>query len=515
MKRFPVGFFAVAVLAVTLLAVPGTASAAASGGGTVTITHLVGLLQAATGEGWAAHPDQTAGATEQFVKGPLTPPIGVGSLAITVDSTAARALIFTVPKPGASLTPPPNIGAITPTPWTHLSGSFSTFTTSADPGPSLPVLKIVGYQQFNDAFPSRSEGFTTLNFEGMKQATAPAANVWQTWTLGPTSLVWQSNQTADPGFCPQATPCTLAAFAAHYPNGAWGQIQVGLGAGIGPLTSYVDDVQISDGTSNFTYDFEPPSSPAAAASEGYWLPAADGGVFNFGPGAHFFGSTGGIKLISPVVGMAATPDGKGYWLVASDGGIFAFGDAKFFGSTGGTKLTKPVVGMAATPDGKGYWLVASDGGIFAFGDAKFQGSTGGITLTKPVVGMAPDTDTGGYWLVASDGGIFAFNAPFLGSTGGIALSKPVVGMAATPDSKGYWLVASDGGIFGFGDAKFQGSTGGITLAKPVVGMAPDPVTGGYWLAASDGGIFAFNAPFYGSTGGVTLKMPVVGIATAP
>ena len=39
-------------------------------------------------------------------------------------------------------------------------------------------------------------------------------------------------------------------------------------------------------------------------------------------------------------------------------------------------LNKPIVGMAATPDGKGYWLVASDGGIFTYGDATFYGSTG-------------------------------------------------------------------------------------------------------------------------------------------
>ena len=86
--------------------------------------------------------------------------------------------------------------------------------------------------------------------------------------------------------------------------------------------------------------------------------------------------------------MAATPDGKGYWLVASDGGIFAFGDAAFYGSTGGIALNQPIVGMAATPDGKGYWLVASDGGIFAFGDAAFYGSTGGIHLNKPIVGIS-------------------------------------------------------------------------------------------------------------------------------
>ena len=36
---------------------------------------------------------------------------------------------------------------------------------------------------------------------------------------------------------------------------------------------------------------------------------------------------------------------------------------------GGKPLNTPIVGMAATPDGGGYWLVASDGGIFSFGDA--------------------------------------------------------------------------------------------------------------------------------------------------
>ena len=45
--------------------------------------------------------------------------------------------------------------------------------------------------------------------------------------------------------------------------------------------------------------------------------------------------------------MAATPTAHGYWLVAADGGIFAFGDARFYGSTGSTKLTQPIVGMAS------------------------------------------------------------------------------------------------------------------------------------------------------------------------
>ena len=112
---------------------------------------------------------------------------------------------------------------------------------------------------------------------------------------------------------------------------------------------------------------------------GYWVNAADGGVFSFG-NAQFYGSTGGMRLNQPVVGMAATHDAAGYWEVASDGGVFSFGNAPFYGSTGGIRLNQPVVGMAVTPDGGGYWLVASDGGIFAYGDAGFYGSTGSLRL---------------------------------------------------------------------------------------------------------------------------------------
>ncbi len=245
---------------------------------------------------------------------------------------------------------------------------------------------------------------------------------------------------------------------------------------------------------------------------GYDEVASDGGIFTFGS-TGFFGSTGGLTLNKPVVGMAQTPDGGGYWLVASDGGIFTFGDARFYGSTGAIALNRPIVGMAATPsgrwllaggdrrrhlhlrrrqllrldrrhaaqpahrrhgvtpDGGGYWLVASDGGIFTFGDASFYGSTGAMRLNQPIVGMAATPDGGGYWLVASDGGIFTFgDASFYGSTGAMRLNQPIVGMAATPDGGGYWLVATDGGIFTFGDAHFYGSMGAVRLNKPVVAI---------------------------------------------
>ncbi len=192
---------------------------------------------------------------------------------------------------------------------------------------------------------------------------------------------------------------------------------------------------------------------------------------------------------SAIVGVAPVPTG-GYLEVSGTGEVSALDGAQYYGSTQGMTLNKPIVGIASTPGGHGYWLVASDGGIFSFGSAKFYGSTGAMTLNKPVVGMAVDPSTGGYWLVASDGGIFSFNAPFRGSTGGMTLNKPIVGMASTHNGNGYWLVASDGGIFSFGSAKFYGSTGNLSLSSPVVGMAPMSGGNGYWEETANGNSYA-------------------------
>jgi hypothetical protein len=271
----------------------------------------------------------------------------------------------------------------------------------------------------------------------------------------------------------------------------------------------------SSGSTGSSGSFTQPLTQTDGTSQ-YWLTGGDGGVFAFG-GAPFYGSTGGLALAQPIVGMTATSDGHGYWFVARDGGVFNFGSAPFDGAVPGVASVDDVVGLAAsrrggywvatangdtyafggapalpslaslgvhvdnvvgiaaTPDGGGYYLVASDGGIYALGDAVFRGSMGGRPLNQPIVGMAVDPVTGGYWEVASDGGIFAIGAPFFGSTGAIRLNRPVVGMAATSDGQGYWFVASDGGIFAEGDAHFGGSLPsiGVTPVLPVVGMAAD------------------------------------------
>jgi hypothetical protein len=187
-------------------------------------------------------------------------------------------------------------------------------------------------------------------------------------------------------------------------------------------------------------------------SRNAWVVDASGAVFGendlSGPPANNFGGMGGHRLNQPMVGMSPTSDGAGYWLVAADGGIFTFGDAHFFGSTGSLRLNKPIVGMSVTGTGLGYWLVASDGGVFTFGDAPFLGSLGNLHLNKPIEAMTATPDGRGYWLVASDGGVFCFgDAQFHGSLGGRALSSPISGMI--PNGNGYTLIDQNGQTFPF------------------------------------------------------------------
>lgn len=106
-----------------------------------------------------------------------------------------------------------------------------------------------------------------------------------------------------------------------------------------------------------------------------------------------FGSLAGMHLAAPVVGMAATPTGRGYWLVAADGGVFAFGTAEFYGSMATQTLEDPVVAMAATVQGSGYWLLPTTPP-----PTLGPGSTG-----SAVLGLQQRLSALGYWLGTPDG----------------------------------------------------------------------------------------------------------------
>jgi Beta-lactamase enzyme family len=182
----------------------------------------------------------------------------------------------------------------------------------------------------------------------------------------------------------------------------------------------------------------PPAS-TAAAGHGESGSAQPDAVTAFGAASSIVPGQSVPGLNAPIVGITATPDGGGYWLVAADGGVFTFGDASFFGSLGNLRLNAPIVGITATPDGHGYWLVAADGGVFTFGDASFFGSLGNLRLNAPIVGITATPDGHGYWLVAADGGVFTFgDASFAGSdAGSVTGGASAVGLAARPG--GYWV----------------------------------------------------------------------------
>jgi hypothetical protein len=95
---------------------------------------------------------------------------------------------------------------------------------------------------------------------------------------------------------------------------------------------------------------------------------------------------GGCKLNGAVRALVPTSTGAGYWLAAADGGVFAFGDAPFRGSMAGQPLNAPVAGMV--PYGDGYLMVGADGGVFDFADRPFAGSLGSNPPSSPIVSVA-------------------------------------------------------------------------------------------------------------------------------
>ena len=150
------------------------------------------------------------------------------------------------------------------------------------------------------------------------------------------------------------------------------------------------------------------------------------------------GSLGGTPLNAPVAGAAVTGDGKGYWLVAADGGVFAFGDAVFAGSAVGSAAgssASPAVGLAA-PTG-GYWVAHADGTVSALGTTSLgQLPTAPSTPVVGIAASAPHWWVGhsvvahmpgvapGYWMAGGDGGVFGYgSAHFAGSMSGSATGR--------------------------------------------------------------------------------------------
>ncbi len=222
--------------------------------------------------------------------------------------------------------------------------------------------------------------------------------------------------------------------------------------------------------------------------DGYWLVATDGGVFAFGD-AGFYGSIPGIgiapagsgalpALNAPIVGMVPSADSRGYFMVAADGGVFAFGDAQFEGSCPGRGgCTGSAVSVLPDATGRGYWLVTDTGNVYTFGDAPAEGQplddTDGQPLPSPVTSAVRTPDGGGYWVLLQDGQALTFgDAEYYQSSNGESTpayaGNPATAVFATDDGLGYWIATANGTVADFGDAPDDGSMAGLPLNGQII-----------------------------------------------
>jgi hypothetical protein len=212
---------------------------------------------------------------------------------------------------------------------------------------------------------------------------------------------------------------------------------------------------------------------------GYWLVASDGGIFTFGD-ATYHGSIPGIgiapagssspdRLNAPIVGMVPSADGGGYFMVAADGGVFAFGDAKFAGSCPGIGgCSGSAVAVLPDASGNGYWLVTATGNVYAFGDAVNYGAPGPQSV--PVTSAVRTPDGRGYWILYSNGSVAAFGdaANLGGPVGFVGGANPATTIFTTSDGNGYWVASANGSVYNYGDAPNDGGMAGQHLNGSII-----------------------------------------------
>ncbi|MGA2529924.1 MAG: hypothetical protein ABSG36_12270 [Acidimicrobiales bacterium] len=177
----------------------------------------------------------------------------------------------------------------------------------------------------------------------------------------------------------------------------------------------------------------PPGAPtvgitATADGGGYYILGADGSVYAFGD-AKYHGSRGGVSNDGEVVGMALDQATGGYWLVTSSGAVYGE-DAPVLGSASRSVLSSPIVDIAATPEGTGYWLAAKDGRVYAYG-ATSRPSAAARHLASAVVSIAADPSGVGYWLATAAGGVVRVGkGGCYGHVPGAAHSEPITVFSA-------------------------------------------------------------------------------------
>ena len=157
-------------------------------------------------------------------------------------------------------------------PFGDLSGSWSTYVLpGANAASTAPTLR---FPSFQDA--TVPAGFTTVGAVEPFRQGAVVADQWQTWTVGPSSVVGR-----------QTSPTALRArhsVLARRVHRRGTERRLGVGAArdrhrrrSAPVASYADALELSAGAT-FEFDFEVPAAQRSAATIGTVEAAATGGT---------------------------------------------------------------------------------------------------------------------------------------------------------------------------------------------------------------------------------------------
>lgn len=210
--------------------------------------------------GWVILDDNGGGAGPgSFVTGPATPPLGYGSARLQLTNATAGWAFAT----GLAGTPLGNITAL----------SYDTYRGSIDGGNNLAIaLQLVVDYDLTD---------TSLNYQSRivfePYQTFPGLvpqGTWQSWDAH-AGKWWQAAGGSFPArvgnvpvanVCPQATPCTLTALLAAYPNlgihptAGLGGVLLKAGSNWAGFDGNTDKLRMVVNGADVTYDFEPECS---------------------------------------------------------------------------------------------------------------------------------------------------------------------------------------------------------------------------------------------------------------
>ena len=153
-----------------------------------------------------------------------------------------------------------------------------------------------------------------------------------------------------------STSAQLFLTTGQVPDGGWSLYpnSVGTPQATDPdSTALVIQSLVALGLSPLDAPFQKGAANPVTALTSYQIASGAGtGAFTFPgvPGPNLLATYQSVPAIAgKALPFVASFARNGYWLAAADGGVFALGGAEFLGSMGGSHLNKPVFGITASP----------------------------------------------------------------------------------------------------------------------------------------------------------------------